>query len=767
MTIYFVNRYSRLKGPFDIIDANRQHIIKVGDICLHDTTEGVEFLVVCTPKNSWSACKCVGVGKSDQFKNDGNTLVFSFDGIHKRKGDALFMSLLVQCFRERVIVEFFLNAVEILQYRTDCWDSSLFPQFFAESQEYVTPKRKTTNNTPSESGKYPTDFSKYLDNKLLESLLGSLKKGDSLRKAYVVLRALHPQLFRKALMRFLAENPNGTIFDKTPDNDESETEKAEADNDADAGKKEPEKVIAISNEMADEYTHFILNEYDNFEFNKLLRRYRKGDKKALDKIVKSNIKLVTALANSYKDKGIEYEDLVQEGTIGLIKAIDRFNPRRKVRFPEYARWWIHLALVRALDTIGTSIRIPANQLNLYKKVRKRIERYEQEHGYEPSPSDIEIEGYDDLQNIELLSKLPASLNELTVNSIDLDEMPSADSATEEFIVKEAQAQFLDAALNNLSSRESLILRLKYGLGEKMETLSAIGERFGLTRERARQISEKAVRKLRDFIDLSKKESADDNAPEEIEEIKDEHKAKEPHKAEKKPKPVEIPKSAQAPKPKATPKSKVKKQQPVIPVIRPELKKLAHEKQVADLLKTKTVITGGAEAGDEIKYYAKNCVVLEKKTIRNSNRLIVKYENGTIDNLIDEAGKYIIVKKNRPKSFVPPVAIRANRSADVVKPLSEIGATYKITFEAYKRGLSIEQIARERDLATSTICSHLALLISKGYVNLNDVLSKTKIDAISNAIAKVGVNKLSDIKDRCPADITYGDIKLVIAYINSK
>ncbi|MDO4985733.1 MAG: sigma-70 family RNA polymerase sigma factor [Prevotella sp.] len=760
MTIYFVNRNSNLKGPFDIIDANRQHIIKVGDICLRDTTKGVEFLVVYTPNNSWSACKCVGVGKSDQFKNDGNTLVFTFDGIHKRKGDALFMSLLVQCFREKVIVEFFLNAVEILQYRSDCWDGSLFPQFFADSQVYVTPRSKNPIHTSNESGKYPTDFSKYLDNRLLESLLDSLKRGDSIKKAYVVLRALHPQLFRKALMRFLVENPNGTIFDKTPDNDVSETETSEADNNADAGKKEPEKVIDISSEMADEYTHFVLNDYDNFEFNKLLRRYRKGDKKALDKIVKSNIKLVTALANSYKDHGIEYEDLVQEGTIGLIKAVDRFNPHRKVRFPEYAKWWIHVAFVHALDTIGTSIRIPSNQLNLYKKLRKRIERYEQEHGYEPSPSDIEIEGYDDPQNIELLSKLPDSLDKLTVNTVDLDEIPTPDSATDDFITKDAQAQFVDAVLNNLPSREARILRLKYGIGERIESLSEIGRKFGLTRERARQISEKAVSKIRDFIDLSKKESADDNTQEEKEKTnRQDLRVIENQKITIKP--VDIPEPTETSKPKKPTKPKVKKKLEYLSASSTKSKKTTGDKQVAELLKTKTVISGGAEVGDEIKYYARNCVVLEKKTINNSHRLIVKYEDGTIDNLIDEKGKYIIVKK-----VIEHIRKEKYLSYKEVSP-SRMSLTRRNTYNYYIKGLTIEQIAEKRELSISTICDHFAFFISSGYVNLYDVLSTYKIEAISKAIAKVGVRKLSEIRDRCPDDITYDDIKLVIAHIQSK
>lgn len=87
MNVYFVNRYSKLKGPFDIIDSNRQHIIKIGDICLRDTTEGVAFYVVYNTSNSWNSCKVVGIGDNDVLSNIGNTLLFSFDGLSRRKGD--------------------------------------------------------------------------------------------------------------------------------------------------------------------------------------------------------------------------------------------------------------------------------------------------------------------------------------------------------------------------------------------------------------------------------------------------------------------------------------------------------------------------------------------------------------------------------------------------------------------------------------------------------------------------------------------------------
>ena len=98
MNIYYVNRYSKYKGPFDIIDSNREHIIKGGDICLRDYIEGVAFLIVNSSDNSWNACKQVGIGNHDSLVDQGNTLLFSFDGLHRRKGNAALLKQLIDCY---------------------------------------------------------------------------------------------------------------------------------------------------------------------------------------------------------------------------------------------------------------------------------------------------------------------------------------------------------------------------------------------------------------------------------------------------------------------------------------------------------------------------------------------------------------------------------------------------------------------------------------------------------------------------------------------
>ena len=500
MNIYLVNRYSKFKGPFDIIDSNREHIIKVGDICLRDYVEGVAFLVVCSSENSWNACKRVGIGNNDVLNGQGNMLLFSFDGLHRRKGNAALIRQLIDCYREKVIVDFFSNAIQILEYKKDFWDVSLFQRFFATSQELIPRSEATKPSVIQNNRVYPSEFAKYFDKELFGMLMAGLNTGNGLKAMYKLLREKEPMLFRTALMKFLAENPTGTIYDKPSLKEIPNIPKVEPVVETQVSPT-VEKIRETAAIDEDDQS-FLLSDFNSQEFKKLFTRYHKGDKRALDLLVKSNLKLVSGLARAYKDHGVDYEDLVQEGTIGLMRAIERYNPHRKVPFPAYAKWWIHQAFIQALIDMQSIVKIPSSQVSLYKKVRKSIERYEQEHGYEPSSSEIEIEEDLSPENIEFLSNLPDRLYELTTRSNDWDELPSNDSA-DDLLMKESQTHYINAILGKLKKREADILRKVYGIGQKSESLSDIGKRMGLTRERVRQIAEKAVRKLRELLTLRK------------------------------------------------------------------------------------------------------------------------------------------------------------------------------------------------------------------------------------------------------------------------
>ena len=509
MNIYYVNRYSKYKGPFDIIDSNRERIIKVGDICLRDSLDCVAFLVVRSSENSWNACKRIGIGNNRVLSGLGNTLLFSFDGLHRRKGNAELIKKLIDCYREKVIIDFFNNAIEILEYKKDFWEVSLFRQFFASSQELITRSEVIRPIVIQNTRRYPSVFAEYLDEELFELLKASINDGYGLKEAYTILREKNPILFRTALMRFLAENPTGTIYDK-PSVSEIPT-KSEVEQVAETQLPIQEKPKGNGID-ADEDQSYLLSDFSSEEFKKLLNRYRKGDKKALEQIVKKNQKLVAGIARQYKDHGVEYDDLIQEGTIGLIRAIERFNPNRNVSFPFYAQWWINQALVKALIAMQSIVKIPPKQISLYKKLRKSIERYEQENGYEPSVSEIDIEGDVDPEDIAFLSSLPDGLHKITTNSNDWDEYPSSDFAADESLIKESQIQYIIILLNKLKKREAEILRKIYGIGQKSESLSDIGEHMGLTRERVRQIGAKAIKKIRDLLTLQKTDSDDEDSP---------------------------------------------------------------------------------------------------------------------------------------------------------------------------------------------------------------------------------------------------------------
>ena len=621
MNIYYVNRYSKYKGPFDIIDSNREHIIKVGDICLRDYVEGVAFLVVSGSGNSWNACKQVGIGNHDILSGQGNTLLFSFDGLHRRKGDVELIKQLIDCYREKVIVDFFSNAIEILEYKKDFWDVSLFQRFFDTSQELIALNEVKKPSVTQNTRKYPSVFAKYLEEELLGLLIASLNEGNGLKEAYMILREKEPVLFRAALIKFLSENPTGTIYDK-PSVVEMPTKP----------KEEPvvEKHVTVQEEKrqevvpTDDDQSYLLSEFNNKEFRKLLNRYHKGDKSAFEQLVKGNLKLVTGLARTYKDHGVEYEDLVQEGTIGLMRAIERFNPNRKVQFPAYARWWIHQAFIQALIDMQSIVKIPANQVNLYKKVRKSIERYEQEHEYEPSSTEIEIE--EDLapENIEFLSNLPDRLHELTTRSNDWDELPSSDSA-DDLLMKESQTHYINTILGKLKKREADILRKVYGIGQKSESLADIGERMGLTRERVRQIAEKAVRKLRELLTLRKvTDDEEEDSPEQ-----------------------EVVKPVVESKPK--PKKKRKKQEEkVVPsflhnsFVRKEkpIKEEHSEDEPTSAIEIRE--KDGLKVGDNINY--DNCYCTVRKIIENGkfSKLIVEYSNGVQDFVSYDKSRYVKV-----------------------------------------------------------------------------------------------------------------------------
>ena len=251
--------------------------------------------------------------------------------------------------------------------------------------------------------------------------------------------------------------------------------------------------------------------YSNDEMIELFKRYRNGDKNAFNLIIMSQQRLVANIAFLYCRKGAPLEDIIQEGNVGLVKAAERFDYTQYRSFSNYAKSWILQSISFAMASMPYMVRLPLNQLSLYRKVKNFKDQYEQQNGYLPSINDIDINEDYDLERIKYLDALPYNLKSLMHLSDNMDAFESRTNAIEDSINRN-EAQFsVKKLLSLLQKRERQILQMFYGINRKEESLGAIGDYFGLTRERARQIKEKTVRHLRDILKSRKNNNYDSNS----------------------------------------------------------------------------------------------------------------------------------------------------------------------------------------------------------------------------------------------------------------
>ncbi len=236
----------------------------------------------------------------------------------------------------------------------------------------------------------------------------------------------------------------------------------------------------------------------------LAKRIKLGDQQALEKLTKANLRFVVSVAKQYQNQGLSLSDLINEGNIGLIKAAKRFDETRGFKFISYAVWWIRQAILQALAEQSRIVRLPLNRVGTLHKIGKISSSLEQEYGREPSPDEIakelelsavEVSDTLKISNSHLSLDAPFSISEdnslMDVLEDEFQPAPDEDLLTESLKVE------IEKALDSLSPREAKVINLYFGLNtEKALTLEEIGTRFNLTRERVRQIKEKAIRRLR-------------------------------------------------------------------------------------------------------------------------------------------------------------------------------------------------------------------------------------------------------------------------------
>lgn len=235
----------------------------------------------------------------------------------------------------------------------------------------------------------------------------------------------------------------------------------------------------------------------------LARRIREGDQKALDKLVRANLRFVVSVAKQYQNQGLSLPDLINEGNLGLIRAAQRFDETRGFKFISYAVWWVRQSILQALAEQSRIVRLPLNRVGSLNKINKERSKFEQE--FERIPSAEELAERLDIPADKVADTMKVSGRHISVdapfadgdeNSL-LDVLINDDTPTPDRVLnQESLSKEVDRALQQLDERERNIVKMFFGIGGQEMTLEEIGAKYDLTRERVRQIKEKAIRRLK-------------------------------------------------------------------------------------------------------------------------------------------------------------------------------------------------------------------------------------------------------------------------------
>jgi RNA polymerase primary sigma factor len=240
----------------------------------------------------------------------------------------------------------------------------------------------------------------------------------------------------------------------------------------------------------------------------LAARIKKGDKKAREQMIKANLRLVVKIARDYEGIGLPLLDLISEGNIGLMKAVERFDPAKGGKLSTYGSWWIKQSIKRALANQSKTIRLPVHLVDKISKMRRMALRLQEELGREPTDEELGEElgtTASRVAQMRMAAIRPASLDapigdEDSNNFAEVVQDESADTPYEQ-LEEKTVTRMLQEMVKTLDPREATILRARFGLdGGPQKTLEEVGEKFGVTRERVRQIQNIALRKLRKMIE---------------------------------------------------------------------------------------------------------------------------------------------------------------------------------------------------------------------------------------------------------------------------
>lgn len=287
--------------------------------------------------------------------------------------------------------------------------------------------------------------------------------------------------------------------------------------DEEAKKKESDKEMQDLSEISGDSVRMYLSEIGRVPLLsasqeiEVAKKIQRGDQAAKQHLAEANLRLVVSIAKKYIGRGLSFLDLIQEGNIGLFRAVEKFDPTKGFKFSTYATWWVRQAITRAIADQARTIRIPVHMVETINKFTHTQRRLTQELGREPTPEEVAAEMDMDVKKVKHIIKISQDIVSLEApvgseedsklaDFIEDDQGLSPSEATNQQLIKEA----IKEMLGELSPRERKIVKMRFGLGDGVgHTLEEVGKEFGVTRERIRQIEAKVLQKLRDHPAASK------------------------------------------------------------------------------------------------------------------------------------------------------------------------------------------------------------------------------------------------------------------------